>query len=75
MAVTKKIYRSATDVKISGVCGGIAEYFDVDATIIRLLWVLASCMTGVMLGLIAYIACVFIIPVDPGCIDVEYKEK
>lgn len=75
MAVTKKLYRSATEKKISGVCGGIAEYFDVDATIIRLLWVLASCMTGVLLGLLAYIACVFIIPVDPGCIDVEYKEK
>lgn len=71
----KKLYRSQKDVKISGVCGGIAEYFDMDATIIRLLWVLGSCMTGFLIGLVAYVACVFIIPIDPGCIDVDYREK
>ncbi len=38
---TKRLMRSATDRKISGVCGGIAEYFEVDSTIVRLLWVLA----------------------------------
>ena len=73
--MTKKLYRSQRDVKISGVCGGIAEYFDMDATIIRLLWVLGSCMTGFLIGLVAYVACVFIIPIDPGCIDVDYREK
>ncbi len=73
--MTKKLYRSQKDVKISGVCGGIAEYFDMDATIIRLLWVLGSCMTGFLIGLVAYVACVFIIPIDPGCIDVDYREK
>ena len=73
--MTKKLYRSQKDVKISGVCGGIAEYFDMDATIIRLLWVLGSCMTGFLVGLVAYVACVFIIPIDPGCIDVDYREK
>jgi phage shock protein C len=33
--------RSVVDRKIAGVCGGVAEYFDVDSTIVRLLWVLA----------------------------------
>ncbi len=75
MSLSKKLYRSTVDAKISGVCGGIAEYFNMDATIIRLLWVLGSCVTGFMIGLVAYVACVFIIPKDPGCIDVEYKEK
>ncbi len=75
MAGTKKLYRSKTDVKISGVCGGIAEYFDIDATLVRLIWVLGSFLTAVMFGLLLYVACVFIIPEDPGCIDVEFEEK
>lgn len=37
----KKLYRSLTDRKISGVCGGIAKYFGIDATIVRLIWTLA----------------------------------
>ena len=37
----KRLMRSVVDRKISGVCGGVAEYFDVDSTIVRLLWVLA----------------------------------
>ena len=72
--MNKKLYRSQNDVKISGVCGGIAEYFNTDSTIIRLIWALGSLM-NVFVGVVAYIACVFIIPVDPGCIDVDYKEK
>jgi len=72
--MNKKLYRSQNDVKISGVCGGIAEYFNTDSTIIRLIWALGTLM-NVFIGVIAYIACVFIIPVDPGCIDVDYKEK
>ena len=71
--MNKKLYRSKTQVKISGVCGGIAEYFNIDVTIVRLIWVLASLMNG--LCVVAYIACVFIVPQDPGCIDVDYKEK
>lgn len=71
----KKLYRSKEDYKISGVCGGLGEYFGIDATLIRLLWVLVSCVSGAFLGLVAYIACVFIIPQDPGCIDVEFEEK
>lgn len=71
--MNKKLYRSKDDKKISGVCGGIAEYFGIDATIVRLLWVLASLMNS--LCVVAYIACVFIVPEDSGCIDVEFKEK
>ena len=71
--MNKKLYRSNNDKKISGVCGGVAEYFGIDATIVRLLWVLASFMNG--LCVVAYVACVFIVPEDPGCIDVDYKEK
>ena len=62
----KKLYRSTHDKKIAGVCGGIAEYFDMDPTIVRLLWVLASFVVGC--GILAYIICAFVIPSDPGTV-------
>lgn len=71
----KKLYRSRTDVKISGVCGGIAEYLGIDSTIVRVLWVLGSFMTALMLGLLLYVVCVFIIPEDTGFIDADFEEK
>lgn len=59
----KKLYKSVTDKKIAGVCGGIAEYFNVDATLIRLAWVLFSLLGGS--GLLAYIIAALIMPEQP----------
>ena len=59
----KKLYRIKEGRKLVGVCGGIAEYFQFDPTIIRLLWVLAAILWGS--GLIAYIVCAFLIPEKP----------
>jgi len=56
----KKLYLSDTDKKIAGVCGGIAEYFGIDPTVVRLLWVLFTLAYGS--GIIGYIICMFIIP-------------
>lgn len=71
----RKLYRSNSDVKLSGVCGGLAEYLNIDATLIRLLWVLVSLFSGVFLGILVYVICVFVIPIDNGYIDARYKEK
>jgi phage shock protein PspC (stress-responsive transcriptional regulator) len=59
----KKLYRSRKDKKISGVCGGLAQYLNVDVTIIRLIWALALLFAGG--GLLAYIICALIIPEEP----------
>ena len=59
----KKLYKSKTDKKLDGVCAGIGEYFDVDPTVIRLLWVLAVLFAGV--GVLAYIIAAIIIPRKP----------
>ncbi len=59
----KKLYLSASDKKISGVCGGIAEYFGIDSTIVRLLWVLMALAYGT--GIVFYIICAFVIPDRP----------
>ncbi len=66
----KKLYKSNTDKKIDGVCGGIAEYFGIDSTIVRLALV-AFCLLGGS-GILAYIICMFVIPEKPTeYIDVE----
>ena len=56
----KRLYRSKKNRIIAGVCGGIGEYFNIDPTIIRLLWVLFTLLGGS--GIIAYIVAWIIIP-------------
>jgi phage shock protein C len=58
----KKLYRSKTDKKIAGVCAGLAEYFNVDVTALRLLWIFLVLFTGIVPGVIAYILAIFIVP-------------
>lgn len=61
--VEKKLYRSRKDKKLAGVCGGIAKYFKIDSSIVRLIWALAILCAGT--GLLAYIVCAFVIPEEP----------
>ena len=57
--------RSATERKVAGVCGGLAEYFQVDATVIRLLWAVLTIVPGmIVLGVLAYVAAWFIMPIN-----------
>lgn len=56
----KRLTRSATDKKLGGVCGGIAEYLDVDPTVIRLAWVLFALFIGS--GILAYIIALLVMP-------------
>ena len=58
----KKLYRSKSNRMLAGVCGGVAEYLNVDPTVIRVVWALVS-LSGA--GVLAYIACAFIIPEKP----------
>ncbi|MEK6821391.1 MAG: PspC domain-containing protein [archaeon] len=58
--VSKKLYRSTKNKMIAGVCGGIAEYLDIDPTVVRLGWVIITLFYGV--GLLAYILALLIIP-------------
>ncbi len=66
----KKLYKSNSDQKLDGVCAGIAEYFDVDPTVIRLAWVIFSLCGGS--GVLAYIICAIVMPRKPNdYIEVE----
>ena len=59
----KSLYRYENEKMIAGVCSGIAEYFDIDPTLIRLAWVLFCALGGS--GIIAYIIAAIIIPAKP----------
>ena len=67
----KKLYRSKSNRMIAGVCAGVAEYLNIDPTVIRVIWAIA-CFFG-FLGILAYIACALIIPEKPDntIIDAE----
>ena len=58
--MARKLYRSKTNRKIWGICGGLAEYYDVDPTLVRVLAVVSIFVSG--LGLIAYIVMRFMVP-------------
>ncbi len=58
----KKLYKSKFERKLCGVCAGIANYFELDPTVIRLAWVVFTLLGGS--GIIAYIIAAIIIPYD-----------
>lgn len=62
MRTMKKLYKSSTDKKLAGVCGGIGEYFEIDSTVVRLLWVIFALCGGS--GVLAYLLAMLIIPSD-----------
>ena len=69
----KRIYRSEDDRKIAGVCGGIAEYFDVDSTLIRLAFIFFVLAAGT--GILAYIIAAIVMPNESDVEQVITKEN
>ena len=55
----KKLHKSSNRM-LAGVCGGVAEYLDMDPTVVRVIWAICSAFAGA--GIIAYIACAIIMP-------------
>lgn len=68
----KKLYRS-TDKKISGVCAGVAEYFEIDPTIVRVIYALVTFFTLGFVGVAVYFILAFVIPQRPFP-DYQYNE-
>ena len=65
----KKLYRSNTDKMLSGVLGGIAEYFGIDSTLVRILCAAVAVFTAAFPCIMLYIICAIVIPSRP--IDIE----
>lgn len=62
----KRLYRSDTHRMFAGICGGLAEYTNTDASVMRLLWLLLTVFTGFIPGIVAYILAIFIVPAKPA---------
>ena len=60
---TRKLYRSKSNRKLAGVCGGLAQYFNLDATLIRVLFIALAVLGGS--GLVLYLAMWIIVPNEP----------
>jgi phage shock protein C len=63
MNATRKLYRSRSDRKLAGVCGGLAQYFGIDATLMRVLFVVLAVLGGS--GLLLYVALWIVVPNEP----------
>jgi len=61
----KRLYLSSDDKKLAGVCGGIGEYFGVDSTLVRLVWIIITIVTAVIPGVIGYVVAAIVIPNKP----------
>jgi phage shock protein PspC (stress-responsive transcriptional regulator) len=63
VAKTRGLYRSRTDRKLAGVCGGLAQYFNTDATLMRVLFVVLALLGGP--GLVIYLLMWILVPEEP----------
>ena len=63
MAQTRRLYRSRTDRKLAGVCGGLAQYFNTDVTLLRVLFVVLAVLGGP--GLVIYLLMWILVPEEP----------
>lgn len=64
MELSHRLYRSNSERMLAGVAGGLADYFAIDPTIVRLTWALALLATG-PIALLLYSVCAFVIPHEP----------
>ena len=64
----KKLYRKRNDKKIAGVCSGIADYLNIDVTVVRVIWALVT-LFSLGTGLIAYLICALLMPEEPDYIE------
>ncbi len=65
MQDVKRLYRSRRERKLAGVCAGFGEYLGVDPTIVRILYLLGTIITGFFPGIFIYFAMALIMPVEP----------
>jgi phage shock protein C len=64
---TRRLYRCREDRQIAGVAGGIAEYLEIDPTVVRILWILSFFLGG--FGLLLYVIMAFVVPLEPAGYD------
>lgn len=58
----KRLYLSINDKRLTGLCGGIATYFETDSSLIRLAWIIFTVITGIVPGIVAYVIAAIVVP-------------
>ena len=71
----KKLMRSRTDRKIGGVCAGLAQYLELDTSLVRILWFFITLACGIFPGLVAYVLAWIIIPEEPLLLPVASSQQ
>jgi phage shock protein C len=69
----RRLIRPRADRKIAGVCAGVAEYFDLDVTLVRVVWLITAVMTGV--GLLSYPIAWIIMPEEPATTEMPMGQQ
>mgnify|MGYP004538336017 FL=1 len=64
----KRLYRTRTDRKLAGVCGGVADYFNIDPTIVRVIWALLAFFYGT--SVLLYLIMALVVPEKPDAPDI-----
>jgi phage shock protein C len=62
MSEPKRLFRSETDKQLAGICGGVANYFGIDSTVVRVGYIFVTAISGFVPGIIAYIILAVVIP-------------
>ena len=71
VSARKRLMRPRHNRKIAGVCSGLAEYFDLDVTLVRVLWLVITLFTGVVFGTVAYIVAWIVMSEEPEQLAVQ----
>jgi phage shock protein C len=66
----KRLVRPRSNRKIAGVCAGLAEYFDLDVTLVRVLWLLVTIFSAIVFGIVGYIVAWIVMPEEPETLSV-----
>ncbi|HXY51830.1 MAG TPA: PspC domain-containing protein [Terriglobales bacterium] len=71
----KRLLRPRQGRKIAGVCAGLAEYFDLDTTLVRVLWLVVTFFSALVPGLIAYLVAWIVMPEEPEYLPVSQGQQ
>lgn len=71
----KRLIRPRGERKIAGVCAGLAEYFDLDLTLVRVLWLVGTFFSGIVPGIIGYVIAWIVMPEEPAALAVPHGQQ
>jgi phage shock protein C len=71
----KRLMRPRANRKIAGVCAGLAEYFDLDVTLVRVLWLVITFFSAVVFGIVGYVVAWIVMPEEPEYLPVPQGQQ